>query len=64
MSKPTRDQEARDAKLDALERSLADAVASLITSDDWKRAMEFAARFRARSTGRRGVFEVREWSAL
>lgn len=49
MRKPTRDQEARDAKLEALQRGLADAVASLVTSNDWKRAMEFAARFRARS---------------
>jgi len=49
MSKPARDLEARDAKLEALQRGLTDAVASLVTSNDWKRAMEFAARFRARS---------------
>lgn len=63
MSKPARDLEARDAKLEGLQRGLTDAVAALVTSDDWRRAMEFAARFHGRSTGRRGVFEVREWSA-
>ena len=39
----------RDAKLDALRERLDDAVAALVTGEDWKRAMEFAARFRSRS---------------
>jgi hypothetical protein len=39
----------RNAKIDALQERLASAVESLATGEDWLRAMEFAARFRARS---------------
>lgn len=42
---------ARDAKLDALHERLTGAVEQLVSGDDWKRALEFAARFRARSFG-------------
>lgn len=42
---------ARDAKLDTLHERLAAAVGQLSTGDDWKRALEFAARFRSRSFG-------------
>ncbi|MEP7739233.1 hypothetical protein ABKW28_16415 [Nocardioides sp. 31GB23] len=57
-------QQAREAKLDALHTKLTESVSTLVSGDDWRRALEFSARFRSRSTGRRGVFEVREWSAL
>ncbi|MBD8053571.1 ImmA/IrrE family metallo-endopeptidase [Rhodococcus ruber] len=40
---------ARDAKLDALHERLTDAVEALVSGDDWRQALEFAARFRARS---------------
>lgn len=40
---------ARDAKLDALHERLTSAVETLVSGEDWKRALEFAARFRARS---------------
>jgi hypothetical protein len=40
---------ARDAKLDALHERLAGAVEQLVSGEDWRRALEFAARFRARS---------------
>ena len=40
---------ARDAKLDALHEQLTDAVESLVSGEDWKQALEFAAQFRARS---------------
>ncbi len=40
---------AREAKLDALHEQLTDAVESLVSGEDWKQALEFAARFRARS---------------
>ena len=40
---------ARDAKLDALHERLTDAVEQLVSGEDWKQALEFAARFRARS---------------
>jgi len=41
--------EAREAKLEALQQQLSDAVAALVTGEDWKRALTFAARFRSRS---------------
>ncbi|MDN6555162.1 MAG: serine/arginine repetitive matrix protein 2 [Acidipropionibacterium jensenii] len=40
---------ARDAKLDELHERLAGAVEQLVSGDDWRRALEFAARFRAKS---------------
>ncbi|MCC9053520.1 ssDNA-binding domain-containing protein [Microbacterium sp. F2E] len=40
---------ARDAKLDALHEQLTDAVDRLVSGDDWRRAIEFAAKFRTRS---------------
>ena len=39
----------REEKLDALQQKLAQSVGNLVTGNDWKRAMEFAARFRTRS---------------
>lgn len=48
----TEDQRtARDAKLDALHERLAAAVGQLSSGDDWRHALEFAARFRSRSFG-------------
>jgi hypothetical protein len=49
MSTQVRDRAARDAKLDALQQQLGNAVAALVTGDDWKRALTFAAQFRGRS---------------
>ena len=40
---------AREAKLDELHERLTGAVASLVSGEDWRRAMAFAARFRTRS---------------
>src|SRR6478735_4408493 len=40
---------AAEAKLERLHAQLVDAVATLVTGDDWVRALEFAARFRSRS---------------
>lgn len=40
---------ARDAKLELLHERLTGAVEALVSGDDWKRALEFAARFRAKS---------------
>jgi hypothetical protein len=42
---------AQDVKLAALQERLATAVEALVSSDDWVRAIEFAARFRSRSFG-------------
>jgi hypothetical protein len=43
------DTSATKAKLDRLHEQLAEAVADLVTGEDWKRALTFAARFRSRS---------------
>lgn len=40
---------ATQAKLDRLHDQLAEAVADLVTGEDWKRTLAFAARFRSRS---------------
>lgn len=42
-------QAARDAKLDELHQTLTGAVEQLVSGDDWKRALAFAANFRSRS---------------
>jgi hypothetical protein len=49
MRTQTRGLTEREAKIDALHQKLADAVGALVTGDDWRRALEFAARFRSRS---------------
>jgi hypothetical protein len=41
--------EEREAKLAAVHAKLAESVSALVTGDDWKRALEFAAKFRSRS---------------
>lgn len=49
MRAQSRDLAVREAKLDALQQQLTASVGELVTGEDWKRALEFAARFRARS---------------
>lgn len=44
-----RELQARQAKVDALHRQLTRSVDALVTGEDWKRAMTFAASFRSRS---------------
>lgn len=44
-----RDLAAREAKLEAIQQQLTQSVSALVTGEDWKRALEFAARFRSRS---------------
>jgi antirestriction protein ArdC len=39
----------REAKLEALQGQLSEAVAALVTGEDWKRALTFATQFRSRS---------------
>lgn len=39
----------REAKLEALQQRLTEAVEGLVTGEDWRKALEFAARFRSRS---------------
>ena len=40
---------AREAKLDELHEKLTGAVEALVSGDDWRQALAFAARFRSRS---------------
>lgn len=49
MRTQARDPAAREAKIDALHQQLTESVSALVTGDDWRRALEFAARFRSRS---------------
>src|SRR4051794_35072656 len=42
-------RDAREAKLEALHHELSAAVSDLVTGEDWKRALTFAAQFRSRS---------------
>ncbi len=42
-------QAARDAKLERLQERLMAAVGRLVSGEDWKRALSFAAKFRSRS---------------
>ncbi|WP_067243065.1 ArdC-like ssDNA-binding domain-containing protein [Microbacterium resistens] len=55
---------ARDAKLDALHEQLTDGVESLVSGEDWKQALEFAARFRARSFNNTLLIFVQHQSAF
>jgi hypothetical protein len=49
MRAQTRDLAAREEKLEAIQQQLTTSVSALVTGEDWKRALEFAARFRSRS---------------
>jgi hypothetical protein len=60
----TRDLAARDAKLDALQQKLTQSVEALVTGEDWKRAMEFAARFRSRSFNNTMLVYVQHYAAF
>ena len=44
-----RKQAEREAKLEAVQQRLTTAVEQLVTGDDWRRALEFSAKFRSRS---------------
>jgi hypothetical protein len=49
MTAQVRARATREAKLEALQQQLSESVAALVTGEDWKRALTFAARFRSRS---------------
>jgi hypothetical protein len=49
MSRQQLDRAARDARIEALQEQLATSVSALVSGEDWRRALEFAARFRSRS---------------
>lgn len=49
VSTKTQPRQGWDAKLDEIHEHLVASVESLVSGDEWKRALEFAARFRTRS---------------
>ncbi|MGK2876914.1 MAG: ArdC-like ssDNA-binding domain-containing protein [Nocardioides sp.] len=60
----TRDLAAREEKLEALQQKFTESVGALVTGDDWKRALEFAAKFRARSFGNTMLIAVQHYAAF
>ena len=64
------DRSTQEVKLDEIHARLATAVEQLVSGDDWRQAMGFAARFRSRSfrntlliwAQHRGTFESRRMS--
>jgi antirestriction protein ArdC len=57
------DHGAREAKLEALQQHLSEAVASLVTGEDWRQALTFAARFRGRSFGNTMLIAAQHYQA-
>jgi hypothetical protein len=65
MHRPRRtDQADREAKLDALHQRLTQAVSALVSGEDWRRALEFAARFRSRSFNNTLLIAVQHYAAV
>lgn len=64
MRAATGDLAAREAKLTALQDRLTEAVGALVTSADWRRALEFSARFRSRSFNNTLLIYVQHYSAF
>lgn len=60
----TRDLAAREGKLEVLQQKLTESVGALVTGDDWKRALEFAARFRSRSFNNTMLIYVQHYAAF
>jgi len=54
----------QDAKLEALHQRLTEAVSGLVSGEDWKRAIEFAARFRSRSFNNTLLIYVQHYAAF
>ena len=44
----TRGLAAREQKLEAVQQQLTESIGALVTGDDWKRTLEFAARSSSR----------------
>jgi len=64
MRHQTRDaQDAREAKVEALHTKLTESVAALVTGEDWRRALEFSARFRSRSFNNATLIQVQHYAA-
>ena len=55
---------AREAKLDELHEKLTSAVERLVSGDDWRSALAFAARFRSRSFNNTMLIYVQHYAAF
>ena len=60
----TRDLAAREKKVEALQQQLTESVGALVTGDDWRRALEFAARFRTRSFNNSMLIAIQHYAAF
>ena len=63
MTTQVRARAAREAKLEALQEQLSNSVAALVTGEDWKRALTFAAQFRGRSFGNSMLIAAQHFAA-
>jgi len=63
MTTQVRGRAAREAKLEALQDQLSESVAALVTGEDWKRALTFAAQFRGRSFGNSMLIAAQHFAA-
>lgn len=57
-------QQAREARLDALHAKLTESVSTLVSGDDWRRALEFSARFRSRSFNNTMLIYLQHYEAF
>jgi hypothetical protein len=64
MSRQQLDRAARDARIEALQKQLATSVSALVSGEDWRRALEFAARFRSRSFSNTMLIYVQHYKAF
>ena len=64
MSRQQLDRAARDARIEALQKQLARSVSALVSGEDWRRALEFAARFRSRSFSNTMLIYVQHYKAF
>lgn len=55
---------AREEKLEALQQRLTESVGALVTGEDWKRVLDFAARFRSRSFNNTMLIYVQHHAAF
>ena len=63
MTPQVRARASREAKLEALQEQLSEAVSALVTGEDWKRALTFAAQFRSRSFNNTMLIYAQHYSA-
>jgi hypothetical protein len=64
MSRQQLDRSAREARIEALQQQLATSVSALVSGEDWRRALEFAARFRSRSFSNTMLIYVQHYKAF